>query len=84
VGNSQLEQIPCTEKYQIWADKAAEFFGGLDILSVDAIYCRNTNQEKIMEINGTSSGLSPECADEDNKHIRDLVMQKMNAVLCHK
>jgi glutathione synthase/RimK-type ligase-like ATP-grasp enzyme len=73
-----------TEIYQIWADKAGEFFGGLDILTVDAIHIEGTNQEKIMEVNGTSSGLAPEFADEDNRYIRDLALQKMNATLCRR
>ena len=34
------------------------------------------------EVNGTSSGLHPDFADEDNGHIRDLVVAKMDAVLC--
>ena len=35
------------------------------------------DEELILEVNGTSSGLMPDCADEDNQHIRDLVLAKM-------
>ena len=39
-------------------------------------------REYILEVNGTSSGLCPEQADEDNAHIRDLTLAKMDAELC--
>ena len=35
------------------------------------------DEELILEVNGTSSGLMPDCADEDNQHIRDVVLAKM-------
>ena len=57
-------------------------FGGLDILTVDAIVEEETGKEYILEVNGTSSGLHPDCAEEDNKHIRELVVGKMNRLLC--
>ena len=34
-----------------------------------------------MEVNGTSSGLCPQHANEDNGHIRDLCMRRMNTEL---
>ena len=37
-----------------------------------------TGEDYILEVNGTSSGLSPARAAEDNRHIADLVLQKMN------
>mmetsp|Transcript_75900 Transcript_75900/g.216481 ORF Transcript_75900/g.216481 Transcript_75900/m.216481 type:complete len:112 (+) Transcript_75900:215-550(+) len=58
-------------------------FGGLDILTVDAIHESSTGREYILEVNGTSSGLAPDVAAEDNLHIRDLVVEKMNAHFCH-
>jgi len=36
----------------------------------------------ILEVNGTSSGLCPEQAAEDNRQIRDLTLARMNAELC--
>jgi len=33
--------------------------------------------EVILEVNGTSSGLLPDCEDEDHQHIRELVLAKM-------
>jgi len=34
------------------------------------------------EVNGTSSGLHPDCADEDNQHIMEIVLERMNEALC--
>lgn len=77
-----MEEIECLERYQKWADAAAEMFGGLDILTVDAIIEEGTGKELILEVNGTSSGLHPDRAEEDNGFIRDLLLEKMNAALC--
>merc|ERR1719330_1739482 len=81
-GTSVMEEEECLERWRLWADAAAEMFGGLDILTVDAIVEEETGKEFIMEVNGTSSGLHPDRAAEDNLHIRDLVLERMNTVLC--
>ena len=65
----------------MWAELSSEMFGGLDILTVDAIVEEGTGQELILEVNGTSSGLHPDCAQEDNAHIRELVLKRMNSTL---
>lgn len=80
-GCSMLEEIEVSDKYKRWADEASTMFGGLDILTVDAIHDVASDTEIILEVNGTSSGLGPDRADEDNVHIRDLVLFKMNAVI---
>ena len=41
-----------------------------------------TGKEWILEVNGTSSGLSPDTEAEDNRDIRDLVVARMSAALC--
>jgi len=69
-----------TDEYKFWADEAAKLFGGLDIVSVDAIHNSKDGKEYIMEINGTSSGLMPECTEQDNIHIRDVVLKKLEEV----
>lgn len=81
-GTSHLEHVEVEERWKFWADKAADMFGGLDILTVDAIVEQGTGKEFIMEVNGTSSGLAPDYAAEDNEHIRDLVLERMNECLC--
>ena len=64
----------------MWADEAAASFGGLEIVTVDAIHCADTGKEWILEMNGTSSGLLPSRKDEDNAHIRDVVLARMREV----
>jgi len=80
-GTSMMDEIEVTERYKKWADAAAEMFGGLDILTVDAIIEETTSSEFILEVNGTSSGLHPDKEAEDNAFIMDLLLQKMNATL---
>lgn len=84
-GSSIIEQLELTDdnqRYKRWADAAAQMFGGLDICTVDVIVEEESGQEWILEVNGTSSGLCPEQADNDNENIRDLTLEKMNAELC--
>ena len=38
MGNSVITEIPLTDRYKLWADEASKLFGGLDILTVDAIH----------------------------------------------
>jgi glutathione synthase/RimK-type ligase-like ATP-grasp enzyme len=79
-GTSVMDEEEIQERWRRWADAAAEMFGGLDILTVDAIVEEGTGREYILEVNGTSSGLHPDRAAEDNGHIRDLLLEKMNAM----
>jgi len=81
-GCSIMEEIEVCDRWRFWADSAAELFGGLDILTVDAIVEEGTGKEYILEINGTSSGLHPDCEDEDNGYIRELVLDAMDRALC--
>lgn len=80
-GTSVMEEVDISERWRNWVDLSANMFGGLDILAVDAIVDAE-GKESILEVNGTSIGLHPERAAEDNEHIRDLVLEKMNDVLC--
>lgn len=76
-GTAVVEELPCEPRWRVWADAAAGLFGGLDILTVDAIVEEGTGTEYIIEVNGTSSGLHPDCAGEDNAHIAELVLARM-------
>eukprot|EP00999_Lentomonas_sp_LEN2_P000791 NODE_178_length_1989_cov_17.357680_g154_i0.p1 GENE.NODE_178_length_1989_cov_17.357680_g154_i0~~NODE_178_length_1989_cov_17.357680_g154_i0.p1 ORF type:complete len:354 (-),score=57.24 NODE_178_length_1989_cov_17.357680_g154_i0:844-1905(-) len=78
-GSAHLEEVPMTDKYRLWAEEAGQMFGGLDICTVDAIHCAD-GTEVILEVNPSSSGLGPDCAEEDNIFIRDLVIEKLNAL----
>lgn len=79
-GTALLDEVALEQRWKVWADEAAAMFGGLEILTVDAIVEEGTGKEYILEVNGTSSGLHPDFADEDNQHIRDLVIEKMNSI----
>jgi len=81
-GTSIMDVVEVEERWKLWADSAADMFGGLDILTVDAIVERGTGKELILEVNGTSSGFAPDFEDEDNEHIRELVLERMNECLC--
>ncbi len=54
-------------------------FGGLDILSLDAVIDEN-GKHTILEVNDTATGLHPEHEEEDTAYIRDLVVQRMKAL----
>jgi len=81
-GTSIMDEIECSQRWKTWADAASEMFGGLDILTVDAIVEEGSGKEFILEVNGTSSGLHPDCATEDNLLIKELLLERMNAALC--
>lgn len=65
-GTSHMEVVEMTDRWRRWADAASEIIG----------------KEYILEVNGTSSGLAPDFDTEDNEHIRDLVLERMNECLC--
>eukprot|EP00466_Bigelowiella_natans_P017467 jgi/Bigna1/136300/aug1.33_g11008 len=76
-GSSKHEILEVTDKYKFWADEAAKLFGGVDILTVDAIHNAADGKEYILEVNGTASGLLGQFREEDNAHIRDVVLHKL-------
>jgi len=78
-GSSHMEEIKMTDRYKFWIEECSKMFGGMDILTVDVLV-KSDGSEHILEVNGTSSGLCPDCADEDNATIRDLVLEKLGAL----
>jgi len=76
-GTSMVTPLPLTDQYKMWADEASKLFGGLDILSVDAIHT-TTGEEFILEVNGSSSGFMPDTQPEDNSHVRELVLTRIS------
>ena len=75
VGSSVLEQVPVTERYKKWLDEVATLFGGLDILTVEAVADKE-GREIIYEVSGSQMALMGETQEEDRRLISDL--------LCHK
>lgn len=80
VGSSRLEEIPMTDEYQRWAEAAGSLFGGMQILTVDALHTAS-GQHYIIEINDCASGLAGENEAEDMGYIADLVIQALSARL---
>ena len=74
---SVVEEIEVPPKWQVWADECAKACGGLDILGLDLIHDREKDTYHILELNDTAIGLVHRVAQEDNEHIRDLVLFRM-------
>jgi glutathione synthase/RimK-type ligase-like ATP-grasp enzyme len=66
------------EEYKLWVDEVAKLFGGLDILALDVLHGKD-GRDYIIEVNDTAPGLMYEHEEEDIGHIRDLVLQRINA-----
>merc|ERR1712100_930843 len=49
-GTAVMEEIACEERWRTWASEAAAMFGGLDILTVDAIVEEGSGKEQILEV----------------------------------
>jgi len=60
-GTSLVTPLELTAQYRMWADEASTLFGGMDILTVDALHTAD-GQDHILEVNGSSSGFMPASA----------------------
>jgi len=76
VGEATVEDIPVTDTYMAWINECSKIFGGLDILSLDAVIDDKGNHT-ILEVNDTATGLNPFHKEEDTKYICDLVVEKL-------
>jgi len=94
-GNVRFEDHPWKEKYQIWVDEIRKIFGGLDMFALDILHRNKKNvdgsgaggggddgEDVILEVNDYAMGLDYEFSVEDMKHIRELVLQRMNEEFC--
>eukprot|EP01127_Copromyxa_protea_P003706 TRINITY_DN1349_c0_g1_i1.p1 TRINITY_DN1349_c0_g1~~TRINITY_DN1349_c0_g1_i1.p1 ORF type:complete len:431 (-),score=124.13 TRINITY_DN1349_c0_g1_i1:44-1162(-) len=72
------EDIEVEERYKIWIEEAAHELG-MEICAMDVLQVAATGKEYILECNSSAIGLNGRHAEEDNKHIRDLVLRKMEA-----
>ena len=81
-GRATIEDVELTATDKGWADECCKIFGGLDTCTVGVMHDAGAGKEKILvEVNGTSSGLLPDHADQDDGHIRDLILEKMNQMV---
>ncbi|CAF1537409.1 unnamed protein product [Didymodactylos carnosus] len=83
-GTSFIESIEMTKQFKMWADESSKLFGGLDIVTVDAIHCITDDKLYILEVNGTSSGFGDYCEEEDNKILKEMVLERMNHLFIDK
>lgn len=74
-----LEQVPVTEKHRKWLDEVSNLFGGLDVITVEAIATKD-GKEIIYEVTGSQMTLMGETAEEDRRLISELVTQKMSSI----
>lgn len=79
IGAAMLEQVPITDKYKKWLDEVCEIFGGLDILTVEAVAAKD-GTEYIYEVTGSQMTLMGETQEEDRRLIAELVYQKLSAI----
>lgn len=78
VGISETEDIEVTEEYRMWMNECSKMFGGLDILSLDAVVDAN-GKHTILEVNDTATGFHPEHKEHDTAILCDLVIEKIKA-----
>jgi len=76
-GGSDLQEIPVTDYYKLWADACESIYGGLDIYAIDAVHGKN-GKDYILELNGTAIGILSQHWLADTITIRSAVVQKMN------
>eukprot|EP01130_Rhizamoeba_saxonica_P019148 TRINITY_DN981_c0_g2_i1.p3 TRINITY_DN981_c0_g2~~TRINITY_DN981_c0_g2_i1.p3 ORF type:complete len:163 (-),score=48.05 TRINITY_DN981_c0_g2_i1:686-1174(-) len=80
VGSSIVEEIEMEDIFMVWIDEASSLFGGMDILTVDAIRTED-GRDFILEINDCASGFLPNREEEDMGHVRDLIINRLEDLI---
>jgi hypothetical protein len=68
-GGSDLQEIPLTPQFKLWADECGKAFGGLDLFAVDALERKRedgTDEYVIIELNGSACGFQTNSWKEDS------------------
>jgi len=76
-GGSGLVEIPVEDKHKLWADECAKVFGGMELLSVDALHGKD-GKDYILELNGTASGFQTKDWVEDTQYLIELVLDRLD------
>ena len=74
------EDCEIKPNWKKWIDLIYENYPDLLIFDIDALVDKN-GKEYILEVNGSTQGLTPEHGDQDLEHMRDLVVRKMETIL---
>ena len=74
------EDCEMKPNWKKWIDLIYENYPDLLIFDIDALVDKN-GKEYILEVNGSTQGLTPEHGEQDLEHMRDLVVRKMEAII---
>jgi len=77
--NQQDEDIELTPLFKSWIDQAANALG-MDICALDGLHSKANNKLYILELNDSAIGFNIRHQEEDLVHVRELVLEKMNAL----
>lgn len=67
-GSALLEQVQVTDKHKKWLDDVSELFGGLDIITIEALSAKDGSGEHIYEVTGSQMTLMGETQEEDRRY----------------
>ena len=74
------EDCEMKPNWKKWIDLIYENYPDLLIFDIDALVDKN-GKEYILEVNGSTQGLTPEHGEQDLEHMRDLVVRKMETII---
>ena len=74
------EDCEMKPSWKKWIDLIYENYPDLLIFDIDALVDKN-GKEYILEVNGSTQGLTPEHGEQDLEHMRDLVVRKMETII---
>jgi len=72
--DEECTSIPLEPQFKFWVDSCSDFYGGMDILSVDAIF--KDEQYHIFGLNGSNIKISKKFS-EDLLHMAELIVAKI-------
>ena len=76
---NEREDVEMNKRWKNWIDWIFEEFPTMVTFDIDAIVDENGN-EYILELNGSSQGFAPEHGNDDLKHMREMVIMKMEEI----
>ena len=74
------EDCEMKPNWKKWIDLIYENYPDLLIFDIDALVDKN-GKEYILEVNGSTQGLTPEHGEQDLEHMRDLVVRKIKTII---